>query len=150
MHLWKRGILFFLSSLIFISCNSTTKENEITEKSTDWSLQIVQHFIEKEKIEEEVMDSLIFQLNKSQDSLIGYSKNNPIDVGKWMICSSDENNFSQIKKALKRDVDLEFHETTLLNLWRIQNKQGKLLKEISISPHPTEGFVLLMRERGQE
>lgn len=150
MHWWKMWILFFLSSFIYFSCESKQQEKKLVEENPDWSSKIVQHFVDTEKIEVETMDSLIGQLNINQDSMIGYSKNNSIDSGKWLITSSEERTFNHLKILLQKDENHEFFETPLLNLWRIRNKQGKLLKEISISPHPTKGFVLIMRERGQE
>jgi hypothetical protein len=150
MHWWKKGILFFLSSFLYLSCSTDQEEEKLIVEEPQLSLQIIQHFIAHDNKELNAMDSLIEQFNTSQDTMIGYMSKNSIDNGNWLICSQDENDFLPIKEMLNKKAELVHHETSILNLWRIPNNKGKLLKEISIAPHPTEGFVLLMRKRDQE
>ena len=150
MRWWKKGILFILSNLVFASCDATKGEVELEKRGKDWSVEIVEYFILNDPIDEEAIDQLIHQLNSAQDSLTGYPRENTVDHGNWIISAEHRENFAEIVSILKKHPEIELFELPDLMLWRIPDKEGKLLREVSLSPHPTMQFSLMMRQRGQE
>lgn len=150
MHWWKKGILFFLSSWWLIACDSHVQEAEIESLDEDIiAVSVVRHFVEAEKIDVQFMDSLMVAMNKAQTELTGYTKQNSIDNGNWLISAAEKNHFDELVALLNSHEQATFYSMGELQLWRI-TAQNKKLREVSLSPHPNAGYVLLLRIRDQE
>ena len=150
MHWWKKGILFFLSSWWLIACDTHVKEAEVDSSEEEvTAISVVSHFVETEEMGMQLMDSLLVAMNKAQTELIGHTKQNAIDNGNWLISAAEKNLFDELVALLTNHEQATFYSMGELQLWRI-TAQNKKLREVSLSPHPTAGYVLLFRIRDQE
>jgi hypothetical protein len=150
MRWWKKGILFFLNSFCFFSCDTQTKDLELHEKPKEEIIELVKYYVHSHPVDEKTMDSLIDRLNNSQHELEGFKKENPIDKGNWLVSAKTDGFLFIVKNYLNEVSTAYLYETKDLHIWRLESENNKKLKEISISPHPTETFLLTMRERQQE
>jgi hypothetical protein len=150
MRWWKKGILFFLSSCWLIACDTNVKEAEIDSSKEDvTALSVVAFFVETDEINARLMDSLVLTINQTQNELTGYAKQNAIDNGNWLISAKEKVHFDELVALLSSHEKVTFYGMGELQLWRI-TAQNKRLREVSLSPHPTAGYILLLRIRDQE
>jgi hypothetical protein len=144
-----KGILFFLSVLFFLSCESNHDDKK--PKSFDIVQNIDSVFSlahewsgKTPPISEELLDSLDFHL----DSIKIYHFNNSIEP-KTIIFSAQKKSQLEILEQTSTLKNLNKVSYESYTVWRsvIENKE---ILEFSLQPHPTLYWTFTIRRRGQE
>lgn len=149
MPWWMKQILLFHSLFLFLSCSDSPAKEETVEPEPD---VVEELFNELENWHEKDfkfrVDSLIAAINDANKGIKAYSFENPIDPNKLVFTAPSDSLFAAFTARAHRLSD-DFYEQEEYKVWRSTIKDKKLL-EISLFPHPTEGFVFMFRARAQE
>ena len=150
MPWWMKQILLFLSILLFFGCSEELKpeDTDLVESKSllETFFETLEHFHEKDFHQQ--IDLMVAEINQSDLGIVAYGFDNPIDHGKILFTAKVDSLLAPLSE-LADQLTKERYTFDEYTVWRTKINQINVL-ELSRSPHPTEGFIFMIRERLQE
>jgi len=141
-------ILFFLSSVLVVSCsNEKTKAEDLQKQALHEFIQFVDQWKEG-SIRQNALTNRISTLNDLNQDIIVFNEGNDIDKQSILFQGSSDTLFVDHLNYLTTTFGAP-SQSASYKVWRLERASKNTL-EISFYPHPTENWLLALRERGQE
>ena len=144
MH-WLTKVTLFFPSLIIVlfACQEKKKEVEVVEeeKLKDAIDDLLSTIVEVKNLEHEEVERLIIKIDALDNGISGYTTNNQIDPGKLLFSAKNDSLFNDFQTNLN-ELGAKSSSYDAYTVW---GKSEKLDFEVSISPHPTEDWILMIR-----
>lgn len=149
MHWSKKGILFFLSFFILVSCSSNEDSSKVQAfdviKHLDSVFVLAHQWSESEPpIPRDLLDSLDLYM----DSVEVYYIGNDIEPKSILFTASKKSQLGFLEKTptLQRLNKVSYQS---YEVWR-SVIEGKEILEFSLQPHPVKKWMFSIRKRSQE
>lgn len=148
MHLWKKEILFFLSLMLGLASCEGTDEIEQTVEETDHIGAFFDVLFHKKNLTIKDLDSdslryEIQEIDELENGINGFTIENDIEPGKIIFTASSDSLFQPYVDRLNSEFKNSYQKYDSYQIW---GKNDTFNLEISLSPHPVEEWILMIRE----
>lgn len=142
MHLLKKEILFFLSLLIlFGNCKEeTTEEQPVAE--IDYIAKFMDNLFSEKDLTSEETEQFIKTIDSINNGINGFTVYNDIEPGKVLFTTKSD---SLLTPFISR-LNSTFDKPIKFESYQVWEKNDTFDYEISLSPHPVEDWMLMIRE----
>lgn len=149
----KKVTLFILSALllIFSSCESVHNKSGNNQEEISKEDLINNLFNSLQTWNESsipLIDSIGFEISKMDSSLSFLPYLNEYEKHSFVFVAKDRNELKSFEESSFLSDEIEI-EKSGYSVWRKKTNEVELL-DISIEPHPSLGWLLVIRKRGQE